>query len=109
MEGNLKIALLDPGPPAQEDVYGSRVDTVPTEHVVYAKRRDRGGGETLQADTLVGLWNTRFEIRRESRIESVDTSWSLRDERGRIYDIETINNAPGLRPSFLWVYAVSRS
>ena len=128
MEGNLKIELLDPVRPIQEGVYGSQIDTTapfdiavgwsddatpqpaelttPTVHVVYAKRRERGGSETLRADTQVGLWKTRFEIRRESRIDLLDTSWALRDERGRLYDIEAINDLPGLRPSFRWIYAI---
>ena len=91
MEGDRKITLLEPGA-ATQDSYGQVIAGDPVEHIAWAIRRDRGGSEGLQADTRVGEWNTRFDVRMPG-LEDIGHTWSLIDERGREYDIQPLSSA----------------
>ncbi len=111
MEGDRKITLREPGPVTHNN-YGEEIPGTPVSHTVYAIRRDRGGSEGLQADTQVGNWNTRFEIRRESRISAMIQNWKnwqIEDEYEREYDIEAVSETPIGRNRWFWIYAVARS
>lgn len=108
MEGDRKLILHRPGPvlvsASGEEVTGDSID-----YVVWARRIDRGGSESLQADTQIGTWQSRFEIRRVDRWKDVDASWSLTDENGRVYDIESVAEGMGAKHRWLWVYGTART
>ena len=108
MEGDRPITLFEPNPTGEEDSYGEPIFGEPIEHLAFAIRRDRGGSEGLQADTQVGEWNTRFEVRMEG-LADIKATWALRDERGRDCDIEAIAEAPIARNRWWWLYCVARS
>ena len=106
MEGDRRVVLMEPA--AGKNVGGQLRQGAPVEHVVWALRRDRGGGEGVQADTRVGEWQTRFEVRALG-LAALDHTWWLIDERGRKYDIEAVAEAPAGRGRRLYLYAVARS
>ena len=101
-----RITLLEPTPGA--NVGGQIRQGDPVEHVVWAARRDRGGGERDQAATLVGSWQTRFTVRQSQALRPLDHTWALVDEHGREYDIESVAETGG-RSNGWWIYAVARS
>ncbi len=105
MEGDRRLVLHEPTP--GQNVGGQIVPGTPIDHVVWAIRRDRGGGEGLQADTHVGEWNSRYELRGEG-LEDIDHTWTITDEKRRKLDIEAISEVPGTRGRKLWIYAVWR-
>ena len=107
MEGNERLTLEIPGE-ATEDSYGQQRASEPTRLFVYARRQDRGGREGRFADTLAGVWSTRFEIRRFPSTEAITEKWGLVDGYGRRYDIEAISEAMGRRTHW-WIYAVRRN
>lgn len=107
MEGDRRVVLLEPGPTTPDD-YGQVIAGEPVRHVVWAIRRDRGGSEGLQADTQVGEWQTEFRVRREG-IEHVSHKWSIEDEQGRAWDIESVAEIPTPRHRWLRLYCVARS
>ncbi len=107
MEGDRKITLLESGPETQ-DQYGQVTHGEPVRHTGWAIRRDRGGSEGLQADTEVGNWNSRFQVRMLG-LETLDHTWTLIDERGREFDIEAISQAPLGRNRWWWIYATARN
>ncbi|WP_425152896.1 phage head completion protein [Candidatus Palauibacter sp.] len=106
MEGDRRLVLLEPGQPTQDEY--SEVDGPPIEHVAWALRMDRGGREGVIADTMVGEWHTRFRVRRDG-IESLDHRWEVRDEDGRIWDIEAVNEVPMPPRRWLHLYCVRRT
>ena len=106
MEGDVPVVLMEPTEATQDDL-GDRVEGTPIEHEVWATRRDRGGSEQLQSDTQIGTWNTRWEVRQEM-IEHIDHTWALRDEDGRIWDIEAVSEVPPLPRRRWWLYTVLR-
>ena len=108
MEGDRKITLLEPGPEIVDPLSGQRKPGPAIPRVAWAIRRDRGGSEGLQADTRIGEWQTRFEVRMDG-LSNLGHTWSLTDERGREYDIEAVSEVPTGRNRWWWIYAVARS
>ncbi|WP_425154854.1 phage head completion protein [Candidatus Palauibacter sp.] len=92
MEGDRRLVLLEPGQPT-EDEYGEVIPGLAIQHVVWALRMDRGGREGLVADTMVGVWQTRFRVRRDG-IAAADHTWTVVDEEGREWDIEAVAEVP---------------
>ena len=109
MEGNRRIVLHEPQP-GPTDAAGFPTAGVPIDRVVWATRTDRGasGGERLLDEAEVGEWQTRIRVRLPG-LESLDTSWTLTDERGRRHDIERVAEPPGPRGRWWDIYAVARS
>ena len=101
-----RITLLEPGE-AERSPRGGVRRGEPTPHQVWAARLDRGGGERLQANTVVGSWQTRFTVRWSQAIREISHTWGLRDENGRDYDIESVAEI-GRREGW-WLYAVART
>ena len=106
MEGSLLVSLFEPVAPTQNN-YGEPIPGPPIRHKVWAVRLDRGGGESLQADTQVGEWKTRFQVR-QIGLERMAHSWTLKDDFDRDYDIEAVSEAPGARRLHWWLFCVSR-
>ena len=92
MEGDRLIRLLEPGNDVQDE-YGQMVQGPPISHERYAIRKDRRGLEGVKADTQVGEWDTRFEIRYIG-LEALTQKWEIIDEYSREYDIESVREAP---------------
>ena len=108
MEGDRKVVLLEPGPETKVGP-GQYGDAEKIAHAAWAIRHDRGGSERLRADTRVGEWNTRFEVRKRPEIAQIEPTWELIDERGRKHDIEAVAEPPGiLGRTRWWIYAVAR-
>ena len=74
MEGNRRLILYQPGP-TLEDAEGEEFRAAPLEHTAWARRRDRGGSETLQSDTQVGEWQTSYRIRWLPRLAELSNEW----------------------------------
>ena len=106
MEGDRKITLLEPAELAPNE-YGEVLPGEPIEHVAWAVRRDRGGGESLTADTTVGAWETSFRARR-SGLEHISQTWALKDDGGAVWDIERISEVPAPPRRWWMIYCVKR-
>ena len=79
MEGDRRVTLIQPGDP-------------PIIHSgIWAVRNDRGGGETVQAETQVGNWSIRWRVR-QIGLENLDHTWDLLDERSQVHDIESLRD-----------------
>ena len=108
-EGTHKIILTRPRQGVQDD-RGQLVIPEPSASdifTVYARRQDRGGRETIYADTRSGNWSTRFEIRRTPKLDRLNSDWDLADTFGRDYDIEAVDEV-GNRRTHFWIYAIRR-
>ena len=92
MEGNRRITLIEPGEP-------------PVSHRAWAARNDRGGGETVQAETQVGNWTIRWRVRQEG-LADLDHTWNLVDERSQRHDIESLRD---VSRRFWLLYTVART
>lgn len=116
MEGDRRITLFRPGTPLRNDdgtprrdEHGDVVISDPEELIRFAGRRDRGGIQELSGGAATGEWNVRFEVRTLG-LDDISTDWWLRDQDGREYLIEVINEAPGdPRRRKWWLYCVTRS
>ncbi len=108
-EGDRLITLIRPGEVTGRSPSGSEILGAATEFRIWAVRQDRGGTEGVRAETLIGSWQVRFEIRWQESIKAVSPSWQLIDEYGREHDIEAVNEAPMARRRWLWIYAVART
>ena len=104
MEGNKEIILNEPGPVTKDDLQ-QNIQGLPREHRRWALRLDRGGSERVIADTSVGNWNTRFEVRKIG-IEDLNHTWWIIDEFSREYDIESIVDRFS---QWWWIFAVNRT
>ena len=100
-----EITLLEPGP-LTRDEYGQEIPGASIEHLAWATRRDRGGSEGLTADTQIGNWQTRFRVRVDGL--AITNDWDVRDEAGRLWDIESVNEVPSPRRRFLLLNCTSR-
>ena len=106
-EGVVPITLLEPDPTAQ-DSQGQKQKATPIEHSAWAKRVDRSGIQRLHSDTQVGEWKTRWEMRQDG-FEMIDNTWMVRDDRGRIYTIESVSEATvGGHNRWWWIYSIAR-
>ncbi len=103
-----RIVLLEPGPETTNTRTGQRVKGKPIEHPVWAHRRDRGGSEGLQADTQVGEWKRRYEVRKPG-LKSLNHTWTVIGEDGRLFDIEAVSEVPFGRNQAWWIYCVAKS
>lgn len=74
---------------------------------VFATRQDREGIEREQAQLISGNWRTRFTVRRDG-LEALDESWELIDELGRVYDIQSVTEAPIGHRLKWWIHATRR-
>ena len=101
-----RITLLEPGATSKSG--GQVVHAQAIRHRRWASRLERGGGESERASTVIGSWQTRFVVRQSEQIRSIDHTWNLIDDRGREFDIETVNEYGG-RGSGWALYAVSKS
>lgn len=106
MEGNVLITLLKPGVQSGQ-VDGLAVGEV-TEVSVWAIREDRGGGEATEEGIQVGEWETMFRVRRDG-LEELSESWSLVDDRERVFEIERVAEAKFGFKRWWDVYAVRRN
>ena len=78
MEGNRPVTLVEPDGTSHEGVWAVRVD--------------RGGGESVQADTQVGNWTIRWRVRQVG-LENLDHTWNLVDgQTSQLHDIEAIRD-----------------
>ena len=105
MEGNEKLKLYRPEGMKQNAV--GQQENIYTEIVVYARRQDRGGRETVYSDTIGGQWQTRFEIRAAPSVMGASEDWRLEDAYGVRYNIEAVTFAPfwgGRR--FMYLFAL---
>lgn len=103
---NRPIVLYEPGPETVTAL-GDTVKGAGIEHALYAERQDRGGHEETESDTQFGTWETRWRMRKIG-IESVDHTWTLRDEKGKTHDIVAPVFPPKYRRDVL-LYTVLRS
>ena len=79
MEGDRRVTLREPGEPTVSHLG------------IWAYRNDRGGGETVQAETQVGNWTIRWRVRQVG-LADLDHTWDLVDERGQVHDIESLRD-----------------
>lgn len=110
MPGDRRIILTAPGGLSHNSL-GEEVRSSGRNFVRWAKRHDRGGAETVFTDVRAGAWESRFEIASVG-LADLDHTWSLTDDRERVYDIEAVLELPPeLDPArtSLWIYAVRRS
>ena len=77
MEGDRQITLREPNGKSHKGIWAQRVD--------------RGGGESVQAETQVGLWTIRWRVRQVG-LADLDHTWDLEDERSQIHDVEAIRD-----------------
>lgn len=112
--GDRRITLHEPHRLCAPDPSGHRRRLPPTEHRVWATRRDRttGDSETLIDHTEIGRWQTIFRVRQPcgggGGLEDLDTTWWVTDERGVDMDIERVGEPPGTRRRWWDIYAVAR-
>ena len=79
MEGDRRVTLIEPGEP-------------PIRHEAWATRNDRGGSESVQAETQVGSWTIRWRVRQVG-LENLDHTWSLVDAyTNQPHDIEALRD-----------------
>ena len=98
MEGTYPIKLLEPL------VDGFR------EHEAYAERIDRRGYEFFDssADIAQGSWTSIFKVRNLG-LDLINNSWDLRDEHGRLYDVEFVSQDKRTKGRFIYIYALYKS
>ena len=102
-----RITLLEPGPERPRGPGEQTRRGAPLKHKRWAARLERGGGERLQAATVVGEWQSRFTVRWSRALVDIDHTWSLTDDRGRDYAIESVVEIG--RHVGWWLYAVART
>ena len=106
MEGCRRLVLYEPGTDAPGD-FGQIMSSAPIEHIVWATRRDRGGGERLTADTQVGEWATLFYVRRAG-LADIDHSWWITDDDETEWDLESISEVAKPARRWLKLYCVAK-
>ena len=92
MEGDRPVTLIEPGDP---DV----------RHSAWAQRVDRGGGETVQAETQVGSWTIRWRIRQVG-LANLDHTWQLLDENSQEHDVEALRD---IKKMWWDLYTIART
>ena len=108
MFGDRLIILGEPTGSA-DDLGGQ--GTAVIEHSAWAIRRDLGGRPEDIAATDAGVWRTRFEFPWSPVLDRVDETWALRDERGRLMRIESVQEAipprgqRWFRRAYIWIIA----
>jgi len=91
MEGDRLITLREP-PVTEKDEYGQSVVTAQgTGHRVWASRKDLRGDETDSDQVQVRETHTQFLIRIEPGRFKPTSAWTLEDENGTVYDIESVS------------------
>lgn len=91
MEGDRRCHLLEPDPATETTTTrGLHVPGNPIRHEVWATRYDRGGRETLTAETETGDWTSRFRCRVYDAIKGATNAWGFEDEAGVTWRIENI-------------------
>jgi len=79
VEGDRKLTLFEPGPIVTDDE-GAEVRGDPVEHEVWAKKRDRGGRETLSDETEQSEHITVFRIRWLPSLAFIASNWWIHEE-----------------------------
>ena len=79
MEGDRKITLIESSEPGV------------SHEGIWAVRVDRGGGESVQAETQVGNWAIRWRVRQVG-LANLDHTWQLLDENGQEHDVESLRD-----------------
>lgn len=105
MEGNVLITLLEPG--QERGIGDGRVVTEDTSYEIWALREDRSGRETVEEGVEVGNWESRFQVRRDG-LEGLTEKWGLVDDRGIVFDIERVSEAPIGFKRWWHIFAVRR-
>lgn len=108
MEGDRRITLLRPGA-SHRTSSGDLVQGEPIAKTYYAVKRERAGSEGTLADTSIGEWQARFEVRWQASTKDITPEWRLVTDNGREYDIESVVEAPIGRRQWIWIYAVART
>ena len=107
MEGDRVITLMEPGPPVINE-YGERVAGATIDRRRWVLRRDRGGRDEVDTDTVIGEWSTVFRVRMAG-VEHMTQAWTVLDERGVTWDIERIAEVDPPRKRWWLLYCVARS
>ena len=98
MESTHRLTFVEPVP-LERSPEGEERERE-TYHTVYGRlARAPAGRETEEAATLGGEWVLYYDIRREAHPKNVDESWSVINEDGQSFDIESIQPLPA-RSSF---------
>ena len=107
MEGDRRITLMQPVRTTNE--LGEDIIDDFVEYVVWAGRTDRRGDVGIEADTFVGEWPTRFQIRQDPRFDlTLDWSgWQVRDELGRTCDVQAVVEPPFGRRRFWHLFCTA--
>ena len=97
--GTFRITLFEPSTRQTEsgEIVPAAGGTMYIRRVV---QRDRGGRETLVGETSAGSWTREWEIPKAGL--DLNTRWTLNDEQGRRYDIESVDDLPA-SPRRYWL------
>ena len=89
-EGNRRITLYRPGPVTGTSPQGDTERDEPTEFVVFATRRDRGGRAGEEQDIEIAQWTTNFRFRWSWQLSKMTAAWYVIDDVGRQWAIRWV-------------------